>query len=188
MATLYAAKVADSDVKTTREKKPRTEKQIAALEKATAARKRKREEADKKEQLEIEAKSEELEEANRKLAEVTEKKRLASEKRKATLAAKKASSPKAASPVKQEATVEVKKVEEETPPPWFKKFIQTGIQQRNQVNDVKQPQKSVRIEAKELADQKWSQPKVRDLVNKNMETHYDKMYNQIFCGRGVARG
>lgn len=186
MATLYAAKVTDVDVKTPKEKKPRTEKQIASLAKATATRKRKLEEADKQTQLDITAKSEELERVNQQLAEATEKKRLASEKRKATLAAKKAASPKVDSP--KPVLEEVKKVDEEVPPPWFKKFIQTGIQQRNTVNDVKQHAKSVRIEAKELADEKWSQPKVRELVNRNMETHYDKMYNQIFCGRGVVRG
>lgn len=56
---LYSAKiddiakpVAEEPVKEVKEKKPRTEKQIAALEKAKEARKRKREEIDaKKEEI-----------------------------------------------------------------------------------------------------------------------------------------
>ena len=66
---LYSAKiddiakpVAEEPVKEVKEKKPRTEKQIAALEKAKEARKRKREEIDAKKE-EIKEKEKEIDEA-----------------------------------------------------------------------------------------------------------------------------
>lgn len=83
--TLYSASLKDiaQPVATKKEKKPATEKQLAALAKAQETKKRKREEADlAKQQLEdeIENKKKEIEV---KEAEIAEKKRLQAEKRKA---------------------------------------------------------------------------------------------------------
>lgn len=197
MATLYAAKVADNTDKTVKTKKPPTEKQLAALAKATATRKRKREEA---QQQAITEKQQELDDKKEELDAAMEKKRIANEKRKAARLAKKNQEEQV---VKEEPVPVVKEVIKEvikevpvakvettnsgdTPPNWFRKFAENIVQHKNEVSDVKKPQKAVKMEARELADEKWAQPKVREQVSRNMESHYDKMYSQIFCGRGRA--
>jgi hypothetical protein len=83
--TLYSASlkdIAQPVEKKIKEKKPVTEKQLAALSKAQETRKRKREEADevqKQVEIEVENKKKEIE---LKEAELAEKKRVMSEKRK----------------------------------------------------------------------------------------------------------
>jgi len=195
MATLYAAKVADNASKPVKEKKPPTEKQLAALAKATAARKRKREES---QQQAITEKQQELDDKKEELDAAMEKKRIANEKRKAARLAKKNEEQVPPTPVPEPAPVVKEVIKEvpvkvetttnngDAPPNWFRKFAENIVQQKNEVSDVKKPQKAVKIEARELADEKWAQPKVREQVSRNMESHYDKMYSQIFCGRGRA--
>jgi hypothetical protein len=205
MSTLYAAKVVPTPEKP---KKPRTEKQIAAFEKAKETRARKQEEKRKQEEQDLLAKQNELEEANRKLEELEEKKRIANEKRKASREAKRKqqeeeppSVPNSPKPVKKKQkkeeeaksettlveTEEVKKVDETVPPVWFKKYIEGMAQTQNQLEGTKKAQKVIREEAKTVADEKWAQPSVRQQVTKTVDSHMDKMYAQIFGGRRLNR-
>lgn len=194
MATLYAAKVVD----TPKAKKPRTEKQIAAFEKAKETRKRKREAETLARESEIKDKEKELDEVNKKLEEAQEKKRIANEKRKQARLAKKEEvvavveekepepvklKPIAVAPAPEPVPVPVPVANNDTPPAWLTKFIQNVKQHENGVGTVKKPQKVIRQEAQDMADERWAQPKVREQVNKNVDNHMDRLYNQIFCVR-----
>lgn len=209
MSTLYAAKV---NVTAQKEKKPRTEKQIAAFEKAKETRAKNQELKRLQEEKEMEEKQNELEEANRKLQELEEKKRVANEKRKASREAKRKQQelesvtatseveielssrkkkPKKEEEAKSETTLvekeEEKKVDETVPPAWFKKYIEGMAQTQNQLEGTKKAQKVIREEAKNTADEKWAQPSVRQQVTKTMDNHMEKMYAQIFGGRRLTR-
>ena len=200
MSTLYAAKVSDIP----KEKKPRTEKQVAAFAKAQETRKRKREEAERLKEEEIKEKAEELAQASKQLEEAEEKKRIANEKRRLAREAKKAEKPvEEVAPV-----VEVEPLpkrlrpgvsdppvlvapppvpapdQSDHPPNWFKKYVENVKQNENGVSGARKAQKVVKQEAREFADQKWSQPNVRAQVAKSVDTHLDRMYKEIFCIRG----
>lgn len=209
MSTLYAAKV----VPTEKVKKPRTEKQIAAFEKAKATRAKKAQEKKDLEEQEMVNKQVELEQAQIKLQELEEKKRIASEKRKATREAKRQleqmeqeqeqdqdqveESPKKKKK-KQKVDEEAKsettlvgsttpKEDDTVPPIWFKKYIEGMAQTQNQLEGTKKAQKVIREEAKAVADEKWAQPNVRQQVVKQVENHVDRLYAQIFGGRRMTR-
>ncbi len=201
MSTLYAAKVSDIP----KEKKPRTEKQVAAFAKAQETRKRKREEAERLKEEEIKEKEKELAEASKQLEEAEEKKRIANEKRRLAREAKKAVAEE--KPVEEVAPVEVEPLpkrlrpgvldppvlvsppvpapdQSDHPPNWFKKYVENVKQNENGVSGARKAQKVVKQEAREFADQKWSQPNVRAQVAKSVDTHLDRMYKEIFCIRG----
>ncbi len=193
MATsLYAAKV--SDIPT--EKKPRTEKQIAAFAKAQETRKRKREEADLLKEEEIKKKEAELAQTQKALDEAEEKRRVANEKRRLAREAKKVAEPVAAEEappalvlpkaVEPPVTVQpsVVKKDDGEPPSWFKKYVENVKQNENDVSTPRKAQKVVKQEAREIADQKWALPNVRAQVNKSVDSHLDRMYKEIFCIRG----
>src|SRR6478736_1891177 len=205
MSTLYAAKVVSEE----KVKKPRTEKQIAAFEKAKATRAKKAQEKKDLEEQEMLAKQSELKKAQIKLQELEEKKRIASEKRKATREAKRQleeleeqqeqveESPKKKKK-KQKVDEEAKsettlvggvnpKEDDTVPPVWFKKYIEGMAQTQNQLEGTKKAQKVIREEAKVVADEKWAQPNVRQQVVKQVENHVDRLYAQIFGGRRMTR-
>lgn len=188
MSTLYAAKVSDLS----KEKKPRTEKQVAAFAKAQETRKRKREEADRLKQEEIDEKAEELANAAKQLEEAEEKRRVANEKRRLAREAKKLEEkvdeapPPLVLPKSTPPPVEVKAVPVESgeAPNWFKKYVENVKQNENGVSGARKAQKVVKQEAREFADQKWSQPTVRAQMAKTVDSHLDRMYKEIFCIRG----
>jgi hypothetical protein len=256
MSTLYAAKVITAKkpkaktVAPTHDegppsKKPRTEKQIAAFEKAKATRAKNAEEKRRKEEEEILAKQRELEQTNKQLFEAEEKRQAANERRKEARKAKKVADQivkevqdaydadsesgvesgditisqeledaiaaelaedevvkkrKAArlakkqvndallkdntrmdDPVVEEKPIEVVE-EEEAPPNWFHKYIESVKKQQNGVDGIKKSQKTVKEEAKHMAQERWSQPQVRQQVHKQVDDHMDRMYKQIFFG------
>src|SRR4029079_11184238 len=207
MSTLYAAKV----VPTEKVKKPRTEKQIAAFEKAKATRAKKAQEKKDLEEQEMLNKQAEFEQAQIKLQELEEKKRIASEKRKATREAKRQleeleeeqqeqveESPKKKKKKQKVDNEEAKsettlvgsttpKEDDTVPPVWFKKYIEGMAQTQNQLEGTKKAQKVIREEAKAVADEKWAQPNVRQQVVKQVENHVDRLYAQIFGGRRMTR-
>lgn len=181
---LYSAKiddiakpVAEEPVKEVKEKKPRTEKQIAALEKAKEARKRKREE--------IIAKKEEIKEKEKEIDEAVEQ-----------AVAKKADkvqevTPPVESPEPEEVVVEKKsrkqvnpkRLDEHEPPAWFKTFIANTKAEEAKLSKLKKPRKQVRQEAEEMAQHQWQDSHTRDRVNTQAENHMRQMhqlYGQIF--------
>jgi hypothetical protein len=79
------------------------------------------------------------------------------------------------------------KSQEEVPPEWFKKFIETTKQEEAIVSaktkKERKPRKQIRREASDFANQQWQDPHVRDRVNAQAEQHMRKMhhlYSQMF--------
>jgi hypothetical protein len=188
---LYAAKLEGKPVKEVNEepvvvleKKPRTEKQIAATLKAAETRKRKREEKEETARLEMEskqqavAKEEQLQKAEKK-AQQAEKRRLAKQ---AKLTAESISTE--ASEVKVETMVEepVHKAVQTShdPPSWFLKYVEGVKQTENQVSQKKKPRKVIKQESHVEAGKSWSQPIVRDKIRNETDQHMSRMYKQIF--------
>jgi hypothetical protein len=206
MSSLYAVKVADIGKKPPAEKKPRSEKQIAAFAKAQETRKRKREEQQQAAELEVEEKQKEVDEAENLLAAAQAKKSAANEKRRLARAAKKtvpttpateatdeeyveeiieevlSPLPPPPPPPPSEEEVLIPKVDPESdePPKWFCKYIENMKKDENKLGGAKKAHKVIKQEAKDIAEEKWAQPKVRQQVNKSIGSHMDRLYGQIF--------
>jgi hypothetical protein len=202
---LYSAKIDDIakpvDEEVVKEKKPRTEKQIAALEKAKEARKRKREEIESKKE-EIKQKEKEIDEA---IEEAVAKKikpkavqestpSITSEEEAPVKKSRKQAKPKQ---VPQKSEVDVveaapgspverqKKPAEDVhePPAWFKTFIANTKAEEAKLSKPKKPRKQVRQEAEAMAQHKWQDSHTRDRVNTQADNHMRQMhqlYGQIF--------
>lgn len=201
---LYSAKiddiakpVAEEPVKEVKEKKPRTEKQIAALEKAKEARKRKREEIDAKKE-EIKEKEKEIDEAveqavAKKIGKQEATPSVTSEEEAPVKKSRKQSNPKKV-PQKPEvdavatapgSAVERSNVNEDVhePPAWFKTFIANTRAEEAKLSKPKKPRKQVRKEAEEMAQHKWQDSHTRDRVQTQADNHMRQMhqlYGQIF--------
>lgn len=194
---LYSAKIDDIAKPVTEEvKKPRSEKQIAALERAKEARKRKREEIDSKKE-EIKQKENEIVEAvSKKNSKQEETPSVSSEEEVPVKKSRKQAKPKQ---VEQVAPVEVvadpiveqkprkqrepKKVDEHEPPAWFKTFVANTRSEEAKLSKPKKPRQQVRQEAEEMAQNQWQDPHTRDRVNTQADNHMRKMhqlYGQIF--------
>jgi hypothetical protein len=201
---LYSAKVDDIakpvDEEVVKEKKPRTEKQIAALEKAKEARKRKREEIQAKKE-EIKEKEKEIDEAvEHAVAKKSSKQEatpsVTSEEDAPVKKSRKQSNPKKV-PQKPEVDVvatapgsaversERSNVTEDVhePPAWFKTFIANTKAEEAKLSKPKKPRKQVRKEAEEMAQHQWQDSHTRDRVQTQADNHMRQMhqlYGQIF--------
>ena len=201
---LYSAKVDDIakpvDEEVVKEKKPRTEKQIAALEKAKEARKRKREEIQAKKE-EIKEKEKEIDEAvEQAVAKKSSKQEatpsVTSEEDAPVKKSRKQSNPKKV-PQKPEVDVvatapgsavgrsEKSNVNEDVhePPAWFKTFIANTKVEEAKLSKPKKPRKQVRKEAEEMAQHQWQDSYTRDRVQTQADNHMRQMhqlYGQIF--------
>jgi hypothetical protein len=185
---LYSADIMDvaQPVKSVKEKKPLTEKQLAAIErrkKKTSEKeldtvvkeleksldskpKRKRtKKSEEKVEEEIEKVEEKVEETVEKVEEKVEEK-IEKPKRKR---------------VKKEIIKSVKEVEKEIEPPvWFKKYIE-GVQKEKQIySEKKIPQKQMKIEAEEVAKKSWENGLTRDRVKDELDNHMSRMHKMIF--------
>jgi hypothetical protein len=210
---LYSAKIDDiakpvvdetEQVKQVKEKKPRSEKQIAALEKAKEARKRKREEIESKKE-EIKQKEKEIEEAVdeavakkiKKVEKVQESTpSITSEEEAPVKKSRKQAKPKQVpqksevdivasapgSPVERSKRPAVAEDVHE-PPAWFKTFIANTKAEEAKLSKPKKPRKQVRQEAEAMAQHKWQDSHTRDRVNTQADNHMRQMhqlYGQIF--------
>jgi hypothetical protein len=182
-------------------KKPKTEKQLAALERARENRQKKKEEALLQKEAEEKAVEDAKKAVQEKEAEI-EKKKL---ERKQKRAAKKAGNSKEGSvtsteldKVIEEVTkvekvdkpkvAKVKKVKDDSEPPsWFKKYIEGQHIEKNELSKEKKPAAIVKKESKEVAQNAWKDDFTRDRVNQERDNHMARMYSSIFGSKLAAR-
>lgn len=197
--SLYATKIADlgkpvSENTEKKEKKPRSEKQIAAFEKAREARKKtleakksfekpvepasppktvsEPETTEVLEDIKVEVQAESSsEEPSKPKKERKTKKRAASE---TFEVAEKA--------VKIETKDEATQSEEEAPS-WFKSYVIGVKEEQAKAANDKRPKKQVRIEAQAVAQKQWQQPQTRERVQNTVNNHMQKMYSMVFPNR-----
>lgn len=169
-----------------KEKKPPTEKQLAARAKFAENRKKKLEEqAAEKLRLENEV-AEKQKEIEAKEAVIVEKKKARAEKRKAVkedkeidVAVDEAVENKEPKPKKQR--VQKVKRDESVPPIWFEKFVESAKMEESKIAADKKPSKQVKEEAKEVAKAQWQDGYTRDRVNAQVDNHMSKLYGMIFA-------
>lgn len=171
--------------------KQRSEKQIAALARAQESRKRKQEEKlAAKQKEEADAKAAE-ETALAAAAEKEAKKEATKEKRRLAREAKKGSeaTPSVATTtdVIEEALEELqpkkRQKKAETPPAWFKQYV-NGVKQEEAMHaEVKKPRKEITKEANQHAQSQWKDGFVRDRVQNENDRHLSSMYSMIFGKR-----
>ncbi len=189
----------ESESTTPPEKKPRTEKQLAAFEKAKETRKRNkeaREEATRLEQEQAQAQAAQqqqaLEAAEAKKEERKQKRKLAALKRKeltqdidqAVLqvqSEKPHSSESASVPELPKPKVKRTRMKRnpEDPPAWFQKYMEGVAREQGD----KKPVKQIQQEAQELAKSKWEDGLVRDRLTNEVDAHMNRMYSMIFGRR-----
>jgi len=206
---LYSADIMDvaQKVKSVKEKKPLTAKQLAAIEKRKA-----------KENVPVEEPKEPKEKVVKK--RVKKEKPLSVEKPKSLEEAleealeeepkeepkKRKRAPKKAEPVEPVEPVEPIEVKEEEekpkrkrakkiketvksihdiekesePPVWFKKYIE-GVQREKKMQaGEKVAKKQLKVEAEGLAQKSWEDGLTRDRVNDELDNHMSRMHRMIF--------
>lgn len=194
--SLYATKISDLgkpvSEKIPKEKKPRSEKQIAAFEKAKEARKKTLEskksfekpveepasppktvsEPEVSDEVKIEVeKGQDKVDGNEEPPKPKEKSQT-----------KKRSAPKNEVVDQSEKIEKVVQTEEEAPT-WFKSYVIGVKEEQAKASNDKRPKKQVRLEAKEVAQQQWQQPQTRERVQNTVNNHMQKMYSMIFPNR-----
>jgi len=182
------------------EKKPRTEKQIAALEKAKEARRLKKETKEQEQANDLAIKELAIKTALENETKIVEKKAMAAEKRRLAKEAKKQviltpepSIPESpdvdvAEPVKEKKTRKRKSItvidpDEVEPPKWFSKYVEGVKQEQNIHSQERKPKKQVKVEANEDAKTQWQDGHTRDRLNNELNNHAARMYGMIFGNR-----
>lgn len=170
-----------------KEKKPRTEKQIAAMERMKAGREAKKaakllEEAEK---VRMETDAKEREEAAIKAKE--KKKLAAAEKRKLKKMEKNVdvAVDEAVAHVEQQEIkpppMKKKRVSKKVDPPeWFEQYIKGVKTEHNSVRAEPQPKEKVEKESVEEAKTHWNNSFTRARVTNEVDNHMDKMYQMMF--------
>lgn len=161
-------------------KKPKSEKQLAALERAREKRRVAKEE---KERL---AREEEQRQAALEAAREA-KKEAQREKRRAAREAKLLEqgiepTPQKGQVVKVNRSRPVYK-EESEPPAWFKKYVEGVKKEKSKMTDDRKPQKEIREEAQQEAQVRWDDESTRHRVNHEVDNHMNRMYSMIFGKR-----
>lgn len=179
------------------EKKPLSEKRLAALAKAQETRKRKREEAAtakaaeedaiKSKEAEIKAKEEEI---ARKKEAMKEKRRLKREEKKQEQTPPASEASSSSEPAEEGEAPKPKKVrkqkqprDENIPPAWFQKYVEGVKQEEAKQGQTKVSKKQVEQEARETATQQWKDGFTRDRVQNEVDSHMSRMYGMIFHNR-----
>lgn len=147
------------------QKKPRTEKQIQAFEKAKETRRLKKEALAEIENQKLKQ-QDELILKEKELAEMKVLKLLAAKEKRL---------------LKKAASVPVlAEVVDEEPPKWFKKYMTSVKLEENMVKSDRQPVKKVKLEAQDCAHKEWQNGLTRDRVKNEIDGHMNRMYSQIF--------
>ena len=182
--SLYSASIADIGKPVAEKiKKPRSEKQIAAFEKAREALKLKKEqkkvpEAPIKDEVKIEVPPETPKEEKIETPITSETPKVE--------ALEKIEAPKeVTAPVKKakKVKVEAQTQTDENPPLWFKNYVIGVKEEQAKINNSKIPKKQVRIEANDIAQKQWQQPVTRERVQNSVNNHMQKMYSMVFPNR-----
>lgn len=182
-------------VKTLPEKKPRTEKQIAALEKMKAARLEKKL-ALEKEKLKISNDAENLIVLEKQKTDLKEKKKVeAAERRKLKRSIKHLDVAVDEAVNENIETVErpivvanptflkkkrVAKKLDDTPPEWFQQYIDGVKSDINLSASEPKPLEVLKTESSSEAKKHWNNSFTRAKVNNEIENHMDKMYQMMF--------
>lgn len=192
-----APSVADESEPSVAEKKPVSEKRLAALEKAKEARKRKREEAAAAKEAEQKAIEEKQAQIKAKEEEIAAKKEALKEKRRLAREAKRqevspppteesASSSSVLPDIpiaKEKKRRVVKEKDPSQPPEWFKKYVEGVKKEEAKVAAEKRPAKMVQEEARQVAASQWNDGLTRDRVQNEVDSHMSRMYGMIFNNR-----
>jgi hypothetical protein len=158
-------------------KKQKTEKQLAALERAREKRRMAKEE---KERVEKEVVEQEAAAAAIQLAKkeaLKEKRRLAREQKLAEIEPEekaKVIASRRSRPVYRE---------ENDPPVWFKKYIETVKTEQSKLGAEKKASKTIKEEAQHEANEFWKDEPSRSRVTHEVDKHMDRMYSMIFNKR-----
>lgn len=187
-------------VKSVKEKKPLTDKQLAAIEKRKAKKEVPVEKVEepkkvvkkrvKKEQPISVEEPKSLEEALEEALEEEPKKRKRAPKKKVEAPVEPvepveavAEKPKRKRAKKIVETVKtIKDIEKESEPPaWFKKYIE-GVQRekKNQAGE-KVAKKQLKEEVEDLAQKSWDDGLTRDRVNDELGNHMSRMHKVFIC-------
>jgi colicin import membrane protein len=162
-------------------KKPKSEKQLAALERARERRRLAKEEKERQEQEEAarQAAIEAAKEAKREAAK--EKRRLA---REAKLLAETGLEPipEKGQVIKNRRSRPVYR-EDHEPPVWFKKYIETVKTEQAKLGTEKKAQKVIKEEAHQAAQEHWGDQPTRSRVTHEVDNHMNRMYSMIFGKR-----
>lgn len=205
---IYASNVEDvgTPIPATNEKKPRTEKQLAALEKAKLRRKAKA--TDKEKLLQPAAVAEEAAKPEPSINTKAKKSRKRKQDVKETesniseggetLVEEKETNPKTkkekVEKIQNEIIEDIKKepkqIKKRTPknnkddtPEWFKSYIMGVKEEQARMSVKKIPKKQVKFEADQEASEKWSEPVTRERVNRTVDNHMQSMYAMVFPNR-----
>lgn len=180
------------------EKKPISEKRLAALAKAQESRKRKREEAEaaslaaqqqEKERMEKEEEKKKLQEAKK---EAQKEKRRLKKLEKENVVPTPPPTEGSCSSVDEIIDQEVKKMTEKKenviesnsePPVWFKQYVAGVKKEEAKISREKKPKKQIQKEAQEVAQSQWADGFTRDRVRNEVDGHMSRMYQMMFGGR-----
>ena len=152
-------------------KKQKSEKQLAALERARE-RRRLAEEAARQAALEA------AKEAKREVAK--EKRRLAREAKLLDQGLEPV--PEKGQVIKNTRSRPVYR-EEHEPPVWFKKYIETVKTEQSKLGPEKKAQKVIKEEAQQEAQVHWGDQPTRNRVTHEVDNHMNRMYSMIFGKR-----
>jgi hypothetical protein len=183
-------------------KPPRTEKQLAALEKMKLARKVKKETAEATKIAAQKAIEDKQIEIATKEKELAEKKVAQAEKKRLKRAASKISTAQESTPSNTSAEVDeaieevmaeprpkkqrVKKEKNVTEPPaWFQKYVEGVNKEQNILNKEKKPAKQIKFESQEVASKSWNDGLTRDRVQQEVDGHMGRMYGMMFGARKI---
>lgn len=168
-----------------KEKKPLSEKQIAALAKGQETRKLKKEQAAKEKA--------EMEELSKKLTEAAPKK-----KRKVEVKVEEEPKPEpkkkkvkvvqeevvVATEIKEEPKKRIPRKKSNEPPEWFKKYVE-GVQKEKTSGGAEVSKKQetiIKNEALKVAQKSWDSGFTRDRVQNEVDQHMNRMYIRIKIG------
>jgi hypothetical protein len=170
-----------------KEKKPRTEKQIAALEKMKAAREAKKAAKllEESEKLRLEAETAErekeilLKKEHKKLA-AAEKRKLKKMEKNVDVAVDDAVAFVEEQEVKQPPTKKKRVSKKVDPPEWFEQYIKGVKTEHNSVMQEPKPKEDVEKESVQEAKTHWNNSFTRARVTNEVDNHMDKMYQMMF--------
>ena len=165
------------------EKKPRTEKQIAALAKAAATRKAKREakvlsdavdKAVEEEKVVVEEKVEPKVEPKAKVVRVVKPK-----------VKKQEVTPEGTVDEEEEVMVvkKEKRKRSDKPPAWFRQYVDGVKNVESEMSTVKKPKRTLVRESREAAEASWGDGLTRNMVQNEVDGHLSRLHGMIFSGR-----
>jgi hypothetical protein len=170
-----------------KEKKPLSEKQIAALAKGQETRKLKKEQA-AKEKAEMEELSKKLTEAAQKRKRKVEVKEEEKEEPKPEPKKKKVKVVQeevvVATEIKEEPKKRIPRKKSNEPPEWFKKYVE-GVQKEKTSGGAEVSKKQetiIKNEALKVAQKSWDSGFTRDRVQNEVDQHMNRMYIRIKIG------